>query len=243
MSLAENIPIARKTMVLFFVVDTSGSMIGSKIGTLNSAVEETIPELKDLSSSNADAQIKVAVLSFSSGTEWLTPSGPIEVENFVWNDLNAGGVTDFGEACRELNKKLKKEEFMESATGSYAPAIVLLSDGGPTDEYVTGLNELKQNNWFKKAIKAAIAIGSDADKSVLQEFTGASEAVLEAKNKKELRKIIHFVSVRSSEVASRSAQTGDGAKSKQDIFVDDLSNLFNNITDDSNDEDDEGIIW
>ena len=38
-------------MVLFFLVDTSGSMYGTKIGTVNTAIEEIIPELKDLSES------------------------------------------------------------------------------------------------------------------------------------------------------------------------------------------------
>ena len=39
------VKVARRTMTLFFLVDTSGSMDGSKIGTLNSAVEEVIPEI------------------------------------------------------------------------------------------------------------------------------------------------------------------------------------------------------
>ncbi len=55
----------------FFVVDTSGSMSGAKIGTVNSAIEEVVPELKDISESNADAQIKVATLSFSTGARWI----------------------------------------------------------------------------------------------------------------------------------------------------------------------------
>ena len=50
MSLLENVPIARRTMVLFFVTDTSGSMSGVKIGALNDAVRETVPDLRDLSS-------------------------------------------------------------------------------------------------------------------------------------------------------------------------------------------------
>ena len=54
----------------------------------------------------------------------------------------------------------------------------LLSDGEPTDNYKHGLEKLKQNNWFKKAIKVAVAIGEDANKAVLAEFTGNKEAVL-----------------------------------------------------------------
>ena len=228
MSLLDNVPIPRKTMVLFFMVDTSGSMAGSKIGAVNSAIEEVIPELKDISESNADAQIKVAVLEFSSGATWLTKSGPIEAENFVWNDLDASGVTDFGDACSQLNEKLSTKGFMQEATGSYAPVIFLLSDGGPTDDYKKGLEKLKQNNWFKKAVKVAVAIGNDADKDVLKEFTGTIEAVLEVHNAAALKKMIKFVSVRASEVVSKSSNAGSGdggSDSKQADFIEELKEI------------------
>jgi uncharacterized protein YegL len=105
MSLTDKIEIPRRTMVLFFLIDASGSMAGSKIGAVNAAIEEVIPALKDVSDENADAQIKVAALEFSSGSRWLTANGPIEVDQFSWNDIDAAGVTDFGAACRELNEK------------------------------------------------------------------------------------------------------------------------------------------
>lgn len=116
------VEVPRRTMVLFFLIDTSGSMAGSKIGTVNSAIEEVIPELKDLSENNADAQIKIAALAFSTGARWIE-GAPVSSENYRWNYLNASGVTDFGEACRQLNSKLSRTEFMSDATGSFAPAI------------------------------------------------------------------------------------------------------------------------
>lgn len=216
------VEVPRRTMVLFFVVDVSGSMYGSKIGTVNTAIEEIVPELKDISETNADAQIKVATLTFSVGASWITPQ-PIEAENFRWNYLDASGGTDLGAACLKLNEKLDKKEFMSDATGSFAPAIFLLSDGVPTDDYNSGLRILKQNNWFKKAIKVAIAIGDDADHNVLAEFTGNSEAVITTHRAEELRKWIRFVSVRASQIGSKSSNSGGlNAVSKQDEFIEEL---------------------
>ena len=43
------VEVSRRTMTLFFVVDASGSMDGSKMGTLNSAIEEVIPEIRKIS--------------------------------------------------------------------------------------------------------------------------------------------------------------------------------------------------
>lgn len=212
----ERIKIARKTMVLFFLVDTSGSMSGEKIGSLNDAIRETVPDLKDLSSNNPDAAIKIAVLQFDTDVRWLY-SQPIDSEGFLWNDLQAGGLTSLGAALNELNGKLSKTQFLQEAAGSYAPVIILLSDGGPTDDFAKGLENVKKNNWFKHAIKVAIAIGNDADKNVLTQFTGNSEAVIEVHNKSALKAIIKFVSVTSSQVNSKSSGVED--VTKQDKVV------------------------
>jgi uncharacterized protein YegL len=211
MSLTDKVEIPRRTMVLFFVVDTSGSMDGAKIGAVNTAIEEVIPAIRDVSDENADAQIKIAALEFSSGATWHTPDGPVPSEQFHWNYLDAAGVTDFGAACRALNEKLSTKAFMQEATGSFAPAIFLLSDGDPTDDWQHQLQELKKNNWFRAAVKVAVAIGEDANKDVLKEFTGSMEAVLEVHNSAMLKKMIKFVSVRASQVASKSSNVSEGA--------------------------------
>jgi uncharacterized protein YegL len=197
-------------MVLFFIIDASGSMDGSKIGAVNTAIQEVIPAIRDVSEENADAQIKIAALEFSSGARWLTPSGPVLAENFSWNFIDAAGVTDFGAACRALNEKLSTKAFMQEATGSFAPALFLLSDGEPTDEWQSALQTLRQNNWFKAAVKVAVAIGDDANKDMLKEFTGSMEAVLEVHNAAMLKKMIKFVSVRASQVASKSSNVNAG---------------------------------
>ena len=201
------VEVPRRTMVLFFVVDCSGSMSGNKIGTVNTAIEEVIPELKDISESNADAQIKVATLQFSTGARW-NETAPVPAEVFRWNYLDANGLTDLGEACIQLNEKLSRNAFMSDTTGSFAPAIFLLSDGEPTDNYRHGLEKLKKNNWFKKAIKVAVAIGDDANTKILGEFTGNVESVITVHSPEALKKWIQFVSVRASEIGSKSSSVG-----------------------------------
>ena len=212
MSLLDQVtPSPRKIMTLFYVVDTSGSMSGDKIGSVNSAMEEAITvDLPDISTANDDAEIRVAIMQFSSGCSWITPSsGPIGIGDVIWNDLHPSGLTDLGAACVELDKKLSRNEFLESQTGAYAPVILLFSDGGPTDNWEKGLEQLKKNNWFKHAIKIAIAIGEDADKTVLATFTGTPESVIAVNDKHTLKALIRKVSVRASEFQSHSKQASD----------------------------------
>lgn len=207
----EAVEIARRQMTLFFIVDTSGSMDGEKIAAVNTAIREVLPEIADISSENADAKINVACLKFATNVDWLFR--PTEVEGLTWTDLNAGGMTMFGEACNELNKRLSRNEFLDSPTGNFAPVLFLMSDGQPTDEYKQALANLSENRWFKVAIRVAIAIGDDADKNVLAEFTGSPELVLTAHTPEALKQMIRFVSVTSSKIGSRSSGIGVGGSS------------------------------
>jgi len=215
--------IVKRQMVLFFIVDTSGSMIGTKIGSVNTAIREVLPELKGIGGSDVD--LKIACLKFSSGCSWMHPS-PVPVENFQWNNLSADGVTDFGAACRELSDKMAKEKFLSAPSASVAPGIFLMSDGEPTDDYKTGLAALQQNNWYKYAIKVAVAIGDDANTDVLREFTGNIEAVITVHTPEALRKMIRFVSITSSQIGSKSQPMQDGhVESKQDAMIEQIKDL------------------
>ena len=212
----ENQILPAKKLVLFFVVDTSGSMAGAKIGALNNAVEEVLPMVGKISKESNDAEIQISVLQFSSGVKW-SYTDPIPADSFSWRTLAASGTTDFGAACKELASKLTRQAggFMASAAGSYAPVFILLSDGGPTDSYETALKNLTEINWFKAGVKIAIAIGDDANVSVLEEFTKTKESVYTVHNIESLKKIIRCVSVTSSMVASRTADTSNETKQEQ----------------------------
>lgn len=215
--------VPRRVMTLIFLVDTSGSMEGEKIGQLNDAVENTVPEVAEISANNADGEIKIAVMEFSSDIQWMYPE-PISAEDFTWQNLEAAGLTSLGEAFRELNKQLSQTTgFMKQASGSYAPVLILMSDGEPTDDYRHALEKLKTNNWYRAAVKIALAIGDDANKDVLAEFTGTKEAVLTVHTREQLAKIIRFVSVTASQVASSHSSVGkETPATKQEEFVEQL---------------------
>ena len=215
--------IVKRQMVLFFVIDTSGSMEGTKIGAVNTAIREVLPELKDAGGSDID--LKVACLTFSNGCQWMYPS-PVSSESFQWTNVEAIGWTDLGAACQELSEKLSKNGFLKAPSGSVAPAIFLMSDGEPTDDFQAGLEKLKQNNWFKYAIKVAVAIGDDANKEVLAQFTGNSEAVITVHTPEALKKWIRKVSITSSQIGSKSQPASNGQiQSKQDSMIEEIKDI------------------
>ncbi len=204
-SLLDNEPIARKTLVIFYLIDTSGSMDGTKIGTVNTVMEETIPEIRNVG--GADAEVKVAVLTFDNDVEWVYDE-PISVEEFSWKRLTAYGWTEMGGAFEQLNEKLSRNGFLQTPSLSFAPVIFLLSDGYPNPGYEPALEKLKKNKWFKYSLKIAFAVGADADKEVLADFTGNPEAVVTVNNGEALARLIKLLTVKSSQIGSRST-TGD----------------------------------
>ena len=207
--LGETEKIARKLLPIIYVLDTSGSMEGSRIAAVNAAMNETMEVLKDVSSKNPTAELKIAVLQFSSGPQWVTEN-LVFMEDFYWNDLKAGGLTDFGSALNELNNKLSREQFLVSEVGFKAPVIIFMSDGEPTDDYESALNKIKSNNkWFQVATKSAIAVGDDANIQVLQKIAGNKEAVIKVDDLETLKKLIRVVSVTATMIGSKSRTEDD----------------------------------
>ena len=206
----------RKSLTIFFLVDTSGSMGGGKISSLNVAIRETLPMIQQISDDNT--------LQFSSGCDWMYPR-PLPVADFEWNDLEASGLTSMGAAFQELNKQLSQSQgFMREANTTAAPVLILFSEGVPTDDAKHALSGLRENRWYKAAIKVAVAIGDDANKDILKEFaSNNSEAVLTVHNIADLKSMIYLVSVTASQVASRGVSTGaDAPETKQDEVIDDI---------------------
>lgn len=212
--------IAKRTATVFFIIDQSGSMAGVKIGAVNHAMGEVANELKKLMEDNADANLELAVLTFSQDAKWMS-SAPVSVDNFHWENIDALNMTNLGVAIDELCKKLSKDKggFMKGAKESYAPAFILMSDGMPTDNYQVALKKIQSNGWFKYGIKTAVAIGDDADKNMLAEFTGTIENVIEVHNSKDLIKVIKFLSVTSSCIATKGASGVSKAGDDNDLIV------------------------
>lgn len=198
----ETMPPAKKSMVIFFLVDTSKSMEGSKLQSLNKVMGDILPELVGVGDAGTD--VKIAVMSFASGWEWVTPE-PVLIEEYQsWEKLRADGVTDLGAACEELSRKLSINAFLYSPTLSYAPVIFLITDGHPTDNYKKGFAMLRKNRWFKYGLKIALAIGSNVDLDVLHEFTDDEELVLQAFGADMLKKLVREIAVTSSKIGSTS---------------------------------------
>lgn len=198
----------RKELHVFYVLDTSGSMEGAKISALNHAMEECTEALKTLAKNNGDAKLKVAVMEFNSGCKWITSNGPEDLEeDFEYEYLEAGGLTDIGAALKELNSKLSRHAFLNSMTGALMPVIIFMTDGYATDDYAKPLEEIRKNRWFARGTKIGFALGDDPDVKMLSSVVGNSEAVIKTTDLDLFKRLMKFVSVTASMLVSQSTTT------------------------------------
>ena len=197
--------LASRPLHFIWVVDCSGSMYGEKIGVVNHAIQSTIPDMQDAARDNPNARLLIRTLKFSSGASWVT-SDPVDIDNFIWQDLEAGGTTDLGRAFEMLAAQLTIPPMTDRAL---PPVLVLLSDGQATDDYKKSLDKLLHLPWGKKAVRIAISIGQDADDDALAAFTGNKELVLQANNPQALVKMIKWASTAASMVSAPASRVAD----------------------------------
>ncbi len=129
---------------------------------------------------------------------------PVSIEDFEWSRLGADGVTNMGEAFKELSLRMSRNSYLNSPSLSFAPVIFLMTDGYPSDDYKAGLKALKANSWYKFGLKAALGIGSEANDTMLAEFTGTPDTVVHAYSGGQLAQMIKIVAVTASQIGSKS---------------------------------------
>ncbi|WBX68207.1 VWA domain-containing protein [Tenacibaculum dicentrarchi] len=187
-----------RPLPVIILADISGSMASdNRIGVLNNAIREMIDSLKD--EGTLRAEIYFSVITFGGNVK--SHIGFTKANEINWNNLNAGGNTPMGEAFSRT--KLFLEDKDQIPSRSYAPTLVLLSDGGPTDDWSTPLNELLNSPRASKAIRLAMSIGAgQSGKNVLKQFLGDSELeVFEADQAREIKKFFRFVTMSISQRA------------------------------------------
>lgn len=203
--------LSTRPLHFIWIADCSTSMkFGGKMEALNKAIRDSIPHMVKISEENPNAEVLVRAISFSTKAKWHVKE-PTRIDEFEWEDLEAKGVTDMGDAFELLSEELKMPPMSDRAL---PPVLVLITDGQPTDEYKEKLEKLLKLPWGTKAVRLGIAIGRATNKRVLEEFINNDEIkVLSADNALDLTNYIRWVSTvvlkAASSPASQSMEQGD----------------------------------
>lgn len=191
--------VARRPLHFFWLLDTSGSMAADgKIQALDFAVRDGIPALRDAAAANPGVELLVRAVAFGSTLRHLVGE-PTPVDALRWPGVTVEdrGLTELGPALAWLAGEMQA---LGEANRGFAPAVVLVSDGQPTDltrpTFREGLAMLLAQPWGKSAVRLSVAIGSDANTHMLAEFMAPSPTPpLRAGNPDQLAEAIRFVSI------------------------------------------------
>jgi len=149
------------------LLDTSGSMSGTKIAVLNSGLETFAEELR--SDAMAAKRVEVAIVTF----------GPVQtVQQFVTADafqaptLVASGDTPMGAAIQTAVDLVagRKAAFKANGIGYYRPWVFLITDGAPTDDISAAISAIREAEASKSLMFYAVGV-TEADMSRLAEIS------------------------------------------------------------------------
>jgi len=214
-----------KSIPVLLLLDTSYSMGGQPIDMLNKAVEAMIQEFKK--AETMETFIKLSIITFGkNGVELHTPLE--EVSKTKFEPLVVGGSTPMGTALKMAKAMIEDKTIFQGR--DYRPAIVLLSDGAPTDDWEQPLNDFISDGRSSKCDRMAVAIGS-ADERVLKEFiSGCENPLFHAEDATKIveafQKITMSVTMRTKSVNKNQTINIDNELDDGEIDLDDLDSFL-----------------
>lgn len=207
---------AKRELHFFWIADHSHSMEGHRLASLNQAIKDVIPAVKQAITAHPEVQLLMRSIKFSTNASWHGSEVGIPVENFHWADLHPDGGTSTAQAINLLADALEIENMPQRGL---PPVCVLISDGyctDPTSDYQQAIRRLLSLPWGKRTVRLAIGIGQpgvDYDEASLKEFISHEEiGVLPATSPEKLTHYLKWASVSATMAASNPASNlGDVA--------------------------------
>ncbi|MDE6677535.1 MAG: VWA domain-containing protein [Ruminococcus sp.] len=189
-------PVA-KPLPVVLLLDVSGSMAGEKINSLYDAVTEMIKTFD--AEAVKETIINVAIITFGMEITLHTPYTPVsKLASEGINRFSANGMTPMGVALTMAKDMIEDKD--TTSGKSYRPAVVLVSDGWPNDDWATPLDNFINDGRSKKCQRFSVAIGDGADKDLLRKFAD-DDSMFTAETAGDIaskfRKITMSVSMRS----------------------------------------------
>lgn len=197
-----------RRLPVYLLLDTSGSMSGEPIEAVKNGVQVMISSLRQ--NPQAIETAFISVITFDSVARQIIPL--TDLASFQMVDIKATGVTALGEGLKLLSNRIDTE--VQKTTidqkGDWKPLVFIMTDGIPTDDWLSGMAEFKKR---KTAFTVACAAGHGADTNILKQIT-ANVVSLDTADSTSIGKFFQWV---TASIGVSSTKVEDNGKDVQGL--------------------------
>lgn len=147
------------------LLDTSASMRGDRITALNGALQHFKSSI--IQDECASLRVEIAIVTFGKSVSVVQHF--VGIDEFNPPQLAASGLTPMGSAMA-LGIDLiaeRKAIYKRNGVQYYRPWLLLITDGGPNDDWVESAHRMQQADTDKKLISFVIGV-QEADMHTLK---------------------------------------------------------------------------
>ncbi len=168
-----------RKLPIYLVLDTSGSMSGEPIASLQEGVEVLVSTLRR--DPYALETVWLSIITFASEARQIVPL--TDLVSFQMPEFRASGQTAMGKALELTALSADREVSKSSSTqkGDWKPLVFIMTDGGPNDLWDPEEKRGFADMYFQKGLEAfqkrdwglivGCAIGLQASKRSLKKIT------------------------------------------------------------------------
>ena len=201
---------------IMLLIDVSNSMEGDPQTQLQAGLQAFANYLQEDTLSKR--RVEVGVITF--GDTYLEAYDFVQALDWEPPELNLRGTTPMGEALRAGLRALEKrtKEYLDEGRMFYRPWLFLITDGAPTDEWLSAAEQLKTAERSGQVNFYAVGV-NEADMDILNSLSNRSARKLAGLNFGNL-----FRWVSQGLIAVSHSGTGDSPKMPKDDWSE--ANLF-----------------